>query len=152
MAQILSNAHIEHIINGHRVEGLADEDRPIEFPGDQDMADLSTGQDGGLYGMSNPMLGGPITYRVSPTSPTARWAIQEKQSWRNAIKNGSAITIYEASHSDPVQGRTASLKGGVLLRCPDMVEPGQTFEFVIHYEEIIPALEGATFRAPLSSS
>ena len=151
MAQVLANAHIEHLINGHRVRGLADEERPIEFPGDQDMADLQVGQDGGLYGMTSPMFGGEIIYRVEPTSPTAQWAVQQKQLWKDAVQGGKALTIYNATHANSVAGWSASLDGGILLRCPDIVEAGQTFEFVIRYEQITSNVDGGIFSEPLSS-
>ena len=149
MAQLLSNAHIECIINGHRFTGLADEDRPYEFPGGDDLFNESMGQDGGLYGSSTPRLGGDMTFRLAPTSPTAQWAIGENEARKSAIINGEPFRYYSGTLADPVQGRSARMDGGILKRVPTMVEPGQTFEIVIAFERITSNVDGAQFNAPL---
>ena len=151
MSQILSNAHIECIINGHRMVGLADEDRPFEFPSGEDMVDVSTGPDGGVYGTNTAMFGGPFTVRVQPSSPTAQWFMQEKESWRQDLINGTATRVYSGSYSDPVQGRSARFEGGFLQNVPDMSEPGVTYESVVYFERIITNVDGASFLPPLSS-
>lgn len=150
--QTLNNAHIECIINGHRVTGLADEDRPFEFQTGEDMADISYGPDGGMYGTNNAMFGGTFTVRVQPASPTAQWGMKEKESWKQALLNGEATTVFNGSYADPVQGRNARMEGGILLQCPDMSEPGQTFEIVFQFERIITNVDAATFLAPVSGA
>ena len=49
MTQILSNSHIDVIIDGsHRVQGIADEDRPYEFSGGDGLFNIQRSQaDGG---------------------------------------------------------------------------------------------------------
>ena len=145
MAQLLSNAHINLIINGHRFSGFADEDRPVEFPGGEDFFTLSTGPDGALYGMAIPMFGGPITVRLEPSSPSVQWAVQQNNMRKNALKSGDPFTIYDGSYSDPAQGRSARVAGGVFMQCPEMPEANVTFEIQFHFEEIFSNVDGGTF-------
>ena len=153
MAQILSNAHLEHIIDGHRVEGLANEDRPIEFPTGRGFNNIvRSDHDGGMYGTSLAMFGGPVIYRVTPNSPTCQWAIQRNQERKEAIKNASAIpTFADASHANLVANWSADLSGGVLQDCPDIPEAGVTFEFTIEWELIDSNVDGGVFTPPLQS-
>ena len=151
MSQILSNAHIECIFNGHRIEGLADEDRPFEFPSPEDMVDIQVGADGGVYGMSVVQFGGPFIVRLAPNSPSAAWAITKREAWKQAQINGEAIETFSGTYADPVQGRQVTFEGGVMLRCPDMVEPGQTFEFAFYFERMIPNTEAGKWLAPLAT-
>lgn len=151
MAQILSHAHVEVIINGHRFTGWADEDRPVEFPNGDDMVDVKMGRDGGLYGSNIPMFGGTMKFKLAPSSPTAQWGILQKEMWKQAQINGTPTKVYEGSYSDPSQGRAASFQGGFLQAAPDMSEPGQTYEIAIQFERITSSVESARFLAPLIS-
>ena len=149
MPQILSHAHIELEIGGHTFLGYADEDRPVEFDGGADRISTSVGKDGGLYGVDEAMLGGDITIRLAPTSPSAQWCITENQMRKDTVMaGGDATPIYDGSYNDNSQGRAAELLGGVLVACPDMVEPGVTFEVMFRFEQIISSVDGATFTAP----
>ena len=148
MSQFLSHAHIEFEVGGHTFVGYADEDRPIEFDGGADRISTSVGKDGGLYGVDEAMLGGDITVRLSPTSPSAQWCIMENQMRKDGLAEGGATPIYDGSYNDSAQGRSAELLGGVLVTCPDMVEPGVTFEVMFRFEQIISSVDGATFTAP----
>lgn len=150
MPALFSNAHIELVLNGHRVLGYADEERPVEFPTAVDMAELSFGPDGGLYGKSMAQLGGDVTIRVTPNSPTAQWLVRQKMAWKESLKSGSPVTIYSGSFSDASQGRSAQLEGGILRQCPDLPESGVTFEAIFTFEEITANVDGATFVGPLS--
>ena len=151
MSQVLSRAQIELIVNGHRVEGYADEDRPVEFPTGDEMATVQTGADGGVYATSVPMFGGAIMIRLQPASPSVQWFCNEKERWKQDNINGRPITVYEGTYSDPAQGRSATLEGGILQQCPDISEPGITFEIAIYFEKITPDLDSANFAAKLTS-
>ncbi len=148
MSNIRSNANRQLIINGHRHVGFADEDRPIEYPSGEDMADLSYGPDGGQYGTSTVMFGGEVTIRLEPSSPSAQFWMKEKQMWKQAHIDGSAITTYQGSDNDPVFGVSARLVNGLLMRCPDMSEPGVTFEVVLAFERIIGNPDAGKFQPP----
>ena len=151
MVQILNHAHVSTVLNGHRFTGWANEDRPVEFPTGDDMVNFELGKDGGVYGDNVPMFGGKIIFRMAPTSPTAQWAVQQKENWKQAQINQTETTIYEGVYSDPIQGRSARLEGGFFVQCPDMIEPGQTFEIHVYFERITGNADGAKFRPPLAS-
>lgn len=152
MAQIWSSAHSICIINGHEVNGLAREDRPFEWNTGQDMYNLMRGEDGGLYGVANlEDIGGTLTMRLAPNSPTSKWAVDEKQAWRNSILRRQGFRNYNCSLADPVQGRSIRASGGFLLRAAHLPEPGQTHEVHFAWELLDPNVAGALFRAPFSS-
>ena len=155
MAQIISNAHLDVVIDGsHRVLGYADEDRPFEFSGGEDLFNLQRSQsDGGLYGTANAgaILGGQFTLRLQPTSPTAQWLIARKQEMKRAIQNREAIRIHSITLKDAVQGRSTRMEGCILQMCPDQVEANQTFEVMFECELIESNNDGATFRPPFDS-
>ena len=152
MAQFLSHAHVNARLNGHELTGWADEDRPVEFNDGSGRIDFTRGADGGLYGVASAMFGGEVTFKVQPTSPTAQWAMQRNQELKESQKNGRAIEIFSGTYSDSVQGRSARFEGGAIQDCPDMAEPGQTFEFTMHFEQIDVNVDGAVFRRPLASA
>ena len=154
MAHILSWAHISMVLTSHRnegeqhtVDGFADEDRPIEFPSSDDMADLTFGHDGALYGTAVPMYGGEVTIRLNPTSPSTQWFIDEREAWKQANLTGGIdpIPTYSGTYTDSSQNRTVRMEGGVMLRCPHINEPGVTFEVVIVFEQIVSSVGGAYF-------
>ena len=151
MTGVLSDAHRDHRVNGHRIEGLADVERPIQLPDDVELFVVNYGADGGMYARDLPRFGGMVTYRVFPTSVTTGWAINERLKKDNASRDGTPHTFYEATDRQIVQGLTLSLEGGILKRCPQGIEAGQpVFEFVIEYEVIVPNPVGATWtRSPL---
>ncbi len=154
MTQILNNLHIDLIIDGaHRVQGLADDDRPYEFgdPGERFTITRSK-NDGGMYGMSNNVFGGPFTIRLSPTSPSAQWFIARNEEQKDNQLQSRPTRIFNATLSDRVQGRFSTMKGGLLNMCPDQVEPNQTFEVQFVFQLIRTNNAGARFDAPLSNS
>ena len=155
MAQLISNLHIDVVIDGsHRVVGLADEDRPYEFSGGEDLFNLQRSQsDGGLYGTANAgnILGGQFTMRLEPTSPTAQWLIARKQEMKRAIQNREQFRFFAITLKDEVQGRSSRMEGCILQMCPDQVEANTTFEVMFECELIESNNDGATFRPPFDS-
>lgn len=148
--QTRSHAHLEVTINGHEVVGWAEDDPPYEFE-EEDLVETKRGQDGGLYGLSMPHLGGDITLKLSPTSPTTQWAIQQKQEFKTAEKDKAAQTVYEGTFNDPVAGVNMNLAGGVFVNCPSFPTAGQTFEVMFRFEEFTSEVDGGTFHPPLTS-
>ena len=133
--QILSNSNIECIINGHTFNGWADEDPPWEFEQD-DAAEIFDGADGGMYASGMTRLGGTFRFKMSPSSPTTQWAIQQEQMRKNAHKEKAALVVYSGTLSDNLQGVSHDLAGGVIMNFPS-VRPaaGQTYEGMIRFEE-----------------
>ena len=155
MAQIISNAHLDIVIDGtHRVVGYADEDRPFEFSGGEDLFNLQRSQsDGGLYGTANAgnIFGGQFTLRLQPTSPTADWLVARKQELKRALRDRVDIRYHAITLKDQVQGRSTRMEGCILQMCPDQVEANQTFEVMFECELIESNNAGATFRPPFDS-
>ena len=142
--QIQSNANKVVMLNGHTFTSIADEDRPYEFGSGDDLYNINMGSDGGLYVTANPMLGGEFTIRLGPHSPSAKWAILENEYRKQAIINKTKHRLYTGTYSDPAYGGNVTLRGGVLFRCPDFIEPGQTFEVTFFFQRIIGLPEGST--------
>ena len=151
MAQLFSHSHLEHIIDGHRVTRMADEERPIEFSDGSDLLEIKRGKDGGMYGVSNAMFGGPVTYRMDPASPTTQFFIKLRQEQKENERTGRIQRILRATHVDTSQGRSCVCEGGMLQKCPDMSEPGVTFEAMVEYERIVSNVDGAIFQPLLET-
>ena len=149
--QLLSHAHIECIISGHRIEGWASDDPPYDLENAGDAIEVQEGQDGGLYGNSLPALGGIFRFRVTPASPTAQWAMREEQTRKNNIKDKNPVRVYEMTLTDPVQGRSATCAGMVIMNFPPFSQANQTYEGVMRVEEIITDVDSGTFHPPLTS-
>lgn len=128
--QVLSHAHVECIINDHRFVGWAEDDPPYEFE-TEDAAEFRMGQDGGLYGLSRPMFGCIFRFRLTPTSPTTQWAMDQEQIRKNDMKASAALRIYQGSFSDPAQGVSWTLSGGGILNFPPVRIANQTYEGAI---------------------
>jgi len=150
MAQLKSHDHINCVINGHRFVGWSDDDPPYEFEF-EDSIEVKRGHDGGLYGSSMPNFGGKFTFKVEPTSPTCKWAMQQEQLRKNAMKNNTAIKIYAGSFADPVQGVSWRLEGGLILNFPAVNIANQSYEGVLELEVITASVDGGKFHAPLVS-
>jgi len=151
MNAIRSNAQRVHEINGHTITGLASDDRPIEYPTGDELVTIEVGQDGGVYGQEIPMFGGPVTYRLQPSSPSVQWFINERKARDEANINGTELTVYNGTETDPAVGESIALRGGRLLQAPHKSEPGQTYEAVIYYERIIPDVDAAKFNPPFTA-
>ena len=149
--QILSNSHIECIINGHTFSGWASDDPPWEVE-EEDAASTEKGADGGMYVSGMPALGGVFRFKMSPSSPTTQWAIQQTQLRKNAHKEKAALVVYSGTLSDPVQGVSHDFAGGVIMNFP-AVRPaaGQTYEGSLEFEEITSNVDGGTFH-PVGTS
>ena len=142
MVDVISRAHIDYQVNGHRHTGFSGDPRPVEFPTGDDLVEIELGSDGTPYGMTVPMFGGPVTARLHPSSPTTLWWMSEKQQWKYDNLRGRRLTIYNGSYQDAATGVKATLRGGTILNVPDMREPGQTYEAVIYYAFIAVEIDG----------
>ena len=149
--QLLHHAHIECIISGERMTGWADEERPVEFPDGAGRTEFKTGADGGMYGVGKAMFGGPVTFKFEPTSPSAQYWVRRNEEYKQSQINNTRSRIYSGTYSDSVQGRSARFEGGQIQDCPDMVEPGITFEVTLMFERIAGNVDGAVFHPPLAS-
>ena len=148
--QLLSHAHIDLRLNGHRFNGWAEDDPPYEWE-IEDAVEFKEGQDGGLYGVSMPRLGGVLRLKLAPTSPSTQWCIQQEQLRKNALKQRTRLRTYAGTFADPVQGISYGLSGGAILMFPPTLVAGLTYEPAIRFEEITSEVDGGIFHAPLSS-
>ena len=148
--QIQSFAHLDLILNGHRFEGWANEDPPIDWEFD-DLNEVSWGQDGGVYLLSKPMFGGYMTVKVFDTSPTAQWLMQQRLQRDNALIDKAEVTVFSGSFGDAVQGSSWELSGGWLENVPLVAMPHVTFAAKIGFERITPNVDGGTYRPPLAT-
>ena len=151
MAQFLSHAHIECIINGHQVTGWADEDPPYSFPVESSK-EFQVGADGALYGISKPMFGGAFHFMVQPSSPTAQWAMVQEQIRKDVQLAFLPERIYIMTWVDPVQGRSYLCEGGVIDTFPATSVAGLTYEGILMFERITADVDGGVFHPPLASN
>lgn len=154
MAQILSNAHIDLVINrAHRIIGLADDDQPYDTDDGSDLYTMTRSKnDGGLYAQSNNKQGGTLTIRLQPTSPSAQWLINQRQLIKRADQENLRHPIYTITLDDAVQGRHSTFEGCLLQKCPDQITPGKTFEVMFECEVIVTNNDGAAFSPPLTTA
>ena len=150
MAQLLSHAHIECIINGHRFTGWAEDDPPYEWE-EEDSAEFKTGQDGGMYGLSKPEFGGMFRFKLQPASPTTQWAMQQEQMRKNSVKSRAAVRIYSGTFNDPVASTSWRMAGGVIQNFPSTRTANLTYEGTIMFEELTSQVDGGKFHPPLTS-
>ena len=148
--QLLSHAHVECIINGHRCVGWAEDDPPYEWEY-EDAADLVQGAEGGLYGIGHARFGGILTLKFQPASPSTQWCMQQEQLRKNSHEMRTALRVYEGSFSDPVQGVSWQMAGGVILMFPATRVANQTYEARVQFEKITANVDGGTFHPPLAS-
>ena len=148
--QLLHHSHLECIINGHRFVGWASDNPPYEF-NFEDAVEVEEGQDGGLYGIGLPRLGGEAVFKLMPTSPTCQWCMQQEQLRKNAHKMGAALRVYAGTFSDPVQNVRWNLAGGLIIMFPAIRVAGQTYEVRLRFEEITASVDGGVFHPPGTS-
>lgn len=139
MPTILSQRDIECLLLGHRIEGWSNEDPPIEFP-EINFLDVQEGRDGSIYGTDTGILGGEVKFKLHPASRSALWFLVRLQERNRGVRR-----IFSGTYSNAALGYSCTFKGGLLKMMRPMIVQGQTFEPVIHFEQIIPDTEGAVF-------
>ena len=145
MANQMSYRQSVLTLNDHRVEGLSDDDTPIEMP-DIDLVEVTRGKDGTMSTMGTNAKGGEVTIRLLPTSRTALLFMK----WHSQMQNGAVINV-EGTWEDVENGYSSVLRGGVLKTAPAGISPGKNLEFVFEFEEILPDVDGASFDpAPIT--
>ena len=133
-------------MNGSEVEGFGSEDPPVELP-DIESRTITWGQDGTMYPMGTGRRGGEVTVHLGPSSPTAQrwfalWADQQ---------NGAAIN-WNGRYEDLSNGTVTTFNGGVLSTAPSGVNPGQSTDWVLTFQDIVPDFTAARFSEPLTSN
>ena len=117
MSQLRSHNDIECIVSGHRFVGWSDDDPPYDIE-IEESSERKRGHDGTLYGLSMPSYGGTFTWKMSPNSPTTRWAIIQEQMRKNAERQGSTLRIYRGTFRDLGANMSMTLEGGVIVKIP----------------------------------
>lgn len=153
MAIQRSHAHLEIIIDGHRFVSYADEDQPYEFEWPV-LREGTTGADGAHYSRAIADFGCMLTIRLSDISPSLQWAIQQRQLYLNAVREGGVIPIHRGSISDTSFGISGEMAGMVI----DDTFPGwpgaasSTNELKFDVELWTPNVDGGQFQAPLTAT
>ena len=153
MTMIKSQGHENFIVDGERQIGFAETDLPIDIVEDFDLYTVKSGADGGMYPISTPRHGGIVTVTFFPTSPTCRYWIDRREEIRQSDLNGTAggHRIFSATFSDPVQGISLSMEGGILLRAPSTVLAMRDYIIMLQFEKFIPDVAGATLTPPFEN-
>ncbi len=134
-----SHRHSFLIINGERVEGLSDDDPPIEFE-DVDFVEEVYGMDGTMYTKGTNKRGTQMTVKLLPTSTTAAKWMQRIAD----IMNGAQLG-WEGSYGNPALGAVTELRGGVFKTGPVALVPGANPNFVFVFEEVEPQYDAVNF-------
>ena len=145
-----AHAHVDLLLNGHRVVGWAEDDPPYDWDYEES-SQRKRGQDGTLYGLSLPAFGGTFRGMLQPGSPSTRWCIQQEQLRKNAIKDRMRPRVFGGSFSDPAFGLSYTLSGGIIVIFPATMVANRSYEFSIEFEEITSSVDGAVFQPPLAS-
>ena len=146
MTNQLSHIHSVLTINGSRVQGLSDDDVPVELP-DIDISEAKFGKDGTMYTIGSGMKGGEVIIRLLPTSVTASDWLREHA----RIQTGEVVK-WDGVWSDSNLGYSTLMRGGVLKKAPPGIHPGKNCEFTFTFEQLIPQFDGASFDpAPIFS-
>lgn len=140
MPNYLTNRHSQLIMNGERVQGLSDDNPPIELPSIS-LVEAVFGNDGTMYARGTAIRGGEVTVHLLPTSTTAKdWLRRHAE-----IQNGARI-IWNGIYTDPELGYDTELRGGYLMTAPTGSVPGANLDFVFVFEEVIPNYDNAVFE------
>ena len=134
--------HIDFTINGHRIDGWADDDPPYEFP-DIDTVEIKYGKDGSLYASDTGIQGGEVMLKLLPDSRSTKQILR----WFAERQRGTALE-FTGSFNDTERGYSVQMKGGFLKRCPAGTSINKTFEPVFEFEQILPDYDAADFDPP----
>ena len=152
MANILSTRELRVEINGVQLVGFSGDDPVIEFP-DDDFLEVESGKDGASYATDTGMIGGEVTFKFLPTSPSVKTLLGWRHKWIAGERNN-----FTASVNDSKLGISVSMDLGYLIRCPVMPVPGMTsFDVTFYFEKIdLPNPGSIKFQgvpaSPLSSA
>lgn len=144
-----SHAHLEIILNGHRIVGFADEDQPYEFEWPE-LDEPMTGADGGSYGRAIADFGCLLTLRLTDISPSLQWFINERAMHLDAVRNGGEIPIFNGSINDIVFNVSGQLqRGRITGAAPGFpMAAGSTNEIMFEFDLWQPSVQGGLFTAP----
>ena len=148
--QLLSHASVKIILNGHMITGMSSDEPSYEWEF-EDAAEIETGTDAGMYGVSKPSVGGIFTIKLAPTSPSAQWCMQQETLRSNAVLQGTTLRVYEGSFSDQATGVSWGMTGGVILMFPKTRVAGVAYEAKLQFEKITSQVDGGVFRPPFTS-
>lgn len=158
MPSIRSNSQRRVIINrgddtnavGHRVSGLANDPRPIQYESFGEFVNIEHGRDGSMIVDTEPgnIFGTNITIKVIHDSPTVKWALRQYLAKQNNERMGLPHRTYSMTDNDPASGVLNTLVGGVLRDTSRNPEPGQLFEVMFAFEWHIPNPDGMIVRLP----
>ena len=132
-------------INGHVVEGWADEDDALMFP-TRTLAQVTRGADGKMQASSTGNLGGPVEIKLLATSKSHAFLAKQV-----AHLNQGGRVVFNAVWNDPVNGVKVSCNRGVMTDIMDHASLGagtaSTVPYTIEFEEIITDVTANKFTS-----
>ena len=115
MAQIgLDNTTV--VIGGHTVTGWSDDSDALTMPDEYSPYNIRYGADGELAAFRTGRKGGEVTIKVLPTSPTARYFIQQMENIRR--NPGAEVNFNGTVRNTGAVPFTVHLRDGVLMTAP----------------------------------
>ena len=132
-------------LNGHQVEGWSQDEDALTMPDEVELATVTRGGDGQMFGASTAEIGGPITIKLLPTSPSTKFFLRQVE----RIRTNSAPNDWSGTVENVVLGYSVSLDGGILVRAPYGHTVGKgaaaTRMFTIEFETVSPNYDAALF-------
>ena len=135
-----SHAHVDCILNGHRISQWADSDPPYEIHLDSQV-EVHHGHDGTHYPMSSGNLGGRLTFKLVPHSVDAQWLLDREKDRQTQIINRLKYTEFNGTLQDVVTNIRLSLERGYLISTHRFPTAGMIFEAAFEFERMIPEYE-----------
>ena len=98
---------------GHTIEGWSDADDALMLPDKVPVAVAKFGADGHMATFSTGQRGGPVMFKLLPTSPTTAYLYDHLNRQREGAE--AAVWNCQASHTS---GASISMEGGILTDGP----------------------------------
>ena len=132
----LSNRNIELILEGVRITGFAAVDRPVEHSSEP-LITKKVGADGTHYNTDTGDLGGMVTIRLAPNSPSVPFFLKKR-----AIRRARGfIPSSNGSYSSFEEGKQLEYIGISYEQIPPTYEPGADYEVMLDVEDLDEAAD-----------
>ena len=138
-----SHDWVEITLNGHTVTGFSDDNPPWMFD-QESSATFKTPADGGRFGLSLPNLGGILTIKLRPDSPSASYFCQREAERKERIINRRRPQIFQGSIVDTVNNHHWTLVNVAIEKLPAVCVADLTYEAILNVERMIENIEGSS--------
>lgn len=130
-------------LNGHTFSGWSDDSDAFNAEA-VELASVTRGADGKMVASSTGAKGGPLTIKLLPNSPSAKFM----QAAAANVQKGTKL-VWNGTFRDPENGHTAKLENGILTKYPPLPSLGKgsvgNMEYTIEFETIEPDYSAASF-------